>query len=176
MSHLSHEQLVDYWTVELAPAERDAIEEHLFACEVCTAAGERVAAIVMALRTQVPPVIAVEQLAELRARGLAIGENTFQPGVRTSVTFAPGLDLLIHHLAGLDLADAQRVAVTVRSQASGAVLFHDPVAPFDRARGEVLIACQRHFAVFPPDPVFHVEVHRAAGPPAVATFDIPHVF
>lgn len=176
MSHLSHEQLVEYWAADLAPADRDAIEDHLFGCEACTAAGERIASVVMALRTQVPPVITAEQLGDLRARGLAIGENTFQPGVRTSVTFAPGLDLLVHHLAGLDLHDAQRVAVTVRSQASGAVLFHDPLAPFDRARGEVLIACQRHFAMFPPDPVFDVEIHRPAGPPAVASFDIPHLF
>lgn len=176
MSHLTHEQLVDYWTVELAADARDAIEDHLFACEPCAAEAERVAAIVAALRTQIPPVISADQLAALRAQGIAIEENTFLPGQRTSVTFAPGLDLMIHHLGGLDLADAERISLTVRSRASGAVLHHDPIAPFDRARGEVLIACQRHFATLPADPVFDLEIHRAAGAPSHASYDIPHKF
>jgi hypothetical protein len=74
------------------------------------------------------------------------------------------------------LADAERVEVVVRSEAHG-VMVHEAFAPFDRERGEVLIACQRHFASMPRDVAFDVRVHRAGGAePEVTTYYIPHVF
>jgi hypothetical protein len=166
------DQLVEYF----ASDGSDEIEEHLFGCDACATEAERVAAIVGAFRDQLPPVISHAQLADVARRGLAIEENTFHPGTRTAVTFAARLDLLVHHLAGLDLAGAERVDLTIRSEATGAVLYHDPLAPFDPASGEVLIACQRHFAMFPRDVVFDVEVHHRAAPPAVARYAIPHAF
>lgn len=175
MSHLDPATLLDYWTRDLSDAEVEAVEAHLFACDACTAEAERFSAIAGAFRGFVPPVINSEQLAALRAQGLAIEESSFLPGTRTVVTFGPQLDLMVHRLGGLDLAAADRVELTVRSE-SGALLHHDPYAPFDAARGEVLIACQKHFAMFPPDIVFDVDVHRAAAPPVRATYAIPHVF
>jgi hypothetical protein len=122
-----------------------------------------------------PPVISREQLEALRADGRVIRDNEFEPGVRKTAVFERDVDLLIHHLRGLELADAERVAVVVRSETRGE-MFEEHFAPFDRARGEVLIACQRHFVSFPPDVAIDVRVYRsgAATEPRVATYLIPH--
>lgn len=70
-----------------------------------------------------------------------------------------------------------RVEVTVSSESSSETLFVDPLAPFDPARGEVLIACQRHFAAFPPDVVFDVRALAADGAElARARYRVPHEF
>ena len=118
--------------------------------------------------------ISPAQLEALHARGLAIVETAFVAGQRTPVAFAPGVDLLVHRLGGLDLTRAERVEVVVRSESSGVA--QEPFAPFDRERGEVLIACQRHFDVFPRDVVFDVRVFRGAAPPETAAYLVPHVF
>jgi hypothetical protein len=173
---LSQEQLVAYWANDLDGPAQDAIEEHLFACDRCSLESARVSKLVQAFRTGMQPVITHDELAQLRARGLAIEENTFLPGTRQAVTFTAGIDLMIHHLGGLDLAGAERVEVVVRNEAGDLVMFEEHFAPFDPARGEVLIACQRHFSVFPPDVVFDVRVHRPAAPPTVTTYSVPHRF
>jgi hypothetical protein len=169
------EQLVAYWSKDLDAGAEAAVEEHLFACDTCFANAERVQRVVQAFRIGPPPVISQTELEALRAKGLTLGENSFGPGQGETVTFARGIDMLIHHLTGLDLTGAERVEVIVRSKSHG-VIFEEPVAPFDRQRGEVLIACQRHFAAFPPDIVFDVRVHEPGTAGAIATYEIPHVF
>ena len=177
ISPISFEQLVEYWTSELDAAAVAAIEDHVFACDTCAAQLERVQRLVAVFRDGLPPVISPEQLRELRQKGLALVENDFVAGHRTEVAFTQAADLLIHHLTGLPLADASRVSVTVRSESTGMVIHEEPFAPFDRERGEVLIACQRHFAAFPRDIVFDVRVHAASrSAPTIATYSIPHVF
>jgi hypothetical protein len=175
VSHLDPATLLDYWTRDLSPVELESVEAHLFACDVCTTEAERFARIAGAFRSFLPPAITGAQLDDLKAKGIAIEENSFTPGTRTTVTFGSQVDLLIHHLTGLDLASAERVELTVRSASAGLV-HHDPFAPFDAARGEVLIACQKHFAAFPSDIVFDVDVHRASGRPVRSTYEMPHVF
>jgi hypothetical protein len=172
MSHLTSQQLVEYWAKEV---DDPALEDHLFECEACTLEMERIQRVVSVFRDSLPPVITHEQLAELRSAGLVVEDNAFVPGTRKEVTFKSNLDLLVHRLTGLSLADATRVGVTVRSE-SGPVMHEDPFAPFDRERGEVLIACQKHFAVFPRDVAIDVRVYRDAGEPVVATYSIPHAF
>jgi len=171
---LTDEKLVAYWADDLDEAALAQVEEHLFACDECLASATRVQHVVQVFRGQ-PPVISQDELAALRARGLTIVDSAFVAGQRQLVTFERHVDRMIHHLTGLDLAAAERVEVIVRDE-SGHVMFEEPLAPFDRDRGEVMIACQRHFAAFPRDVVFDVRVHRAAAPPAVSTYFIPHVF
>lgn len=173
---LAWELLVDYWADDLDASVLGQVEEHLFGCASCSATSERIARIVQAIRSAIPPIIDSETVAVLRARGLVIEENVFWPGQRQVVTFGPGVDLLIHRLQGLDLSRAERVAVSIRAEASGALLFEDPAAPFDRQRGEVLIACQRHFVAYPPDIVFDVRAHEPSGGTSTARFVVPHLF
>ena len=169
-------RLTDYWAGDLEAAENDDIEEHMFGCAACTAELARVAHVVQSLRGTIPAVVDEAALQALRDQGLAIDENPVTAGTRREVTFRAGVDLLIHRLTGMDLSRAQRVEVIVRSESTGALLMEDHFAPFDRARGEVLIACQRHFALMPPDIVFDVHAHDEAGAVSTATFVVPHVF
>jgi hypothetical protein len=171
---VASEQLVDYWAGDLPQAETERIDEHLFGCAACSGESERVARIAQALRDAVPAVVTEEQVRELRARGLVVEENQFAPGLRREVAFAPHVDILIHRLGGLDLARAERVHVSVWIESSGAVLFEDHFAPFDREHGAVLIACQRHFASFPPDVAFDVRTHDDSGAQSLATYLVPH--
>jgi hypothetical protein len=175
MSCLTNEQLVAYWANDLDADAHDAVEQHVFGCDSCLASAERVTLIAQAIRGSIPPIISQSQLDQLRAKGLAIVENVFAGGERQSVVFERGVDLLIHRLGGLDLAGAERVEVTVRSESGGAVIVEEMFAPFDRERGEVLVACQRHFTAYPPDIVFDVRVHRPAAAPMLTTYIIPHL-
>lgn len=174
-SPLSWEDLVAYWANDLAPADMDRIDEHLMGCEPCSFESARLSAVVAALHEFVAPIVSRATLESLRARGLRIEENSFAPGERKSVVFAPGIDLLIHRLVGLDLASAKQVRVAVRVESTGALLFEDPNAPFDPQEG-VLIACQRHFAKLPPDTVFEVRAVEASGAEHLAVYTIPHLF
>jgi anti-sigma factor RsiW len=170
------ETLVAYWAGDLPPAETDAVDAHVMSCAACAAASERVAIITEGVRATVSPVITARELGALRARGLRIEENPMRPGQRTPVVFGADLDLLIHRLGGLDLARAERVQVTVRVEDSGEVLLQNPAAPFDAGAGEVIIACQRHFSVFPSNIVVEVAVREPGGSETSATYTIPHRF
>ena len=170
------ERLVEYWAGDLAEADADRIDEHLFACDVCAAESARVARIAQAFRAAIPVVVTSAQTAELRAQGLVVEERHFQPSTRTEVEFERGVDVLIHHLSGMDLSRAERVQVDVRVESTGAVLFAEHFAPFDRERGEVLIACQRHFADLPGDVAFDVRIHEQDGRTIEATYLVPHLF
>jgi hypothetical protein len=90
----------------------------------------------------------------LRARGYIVEDNVVLPDVRNHVTFTKQ-DFIIHRLRGLSLAEAQHVSVRVEAEESGEVLVDLPSVPFER--DEVLIACQRHFASFPPNIVVVVK-------------------
>jgi len=173
---LSWEMLVDYWADDLDEQTANDVEERLFACAACTLQSERIARIAQAFRAQIPPVISEAELAALRARGLVVVENRFLPSVRQEVLFAHATDLLIHRLSGLSLTDAERVEVVVRIESTGTIACEDKFAPFDRERGEVLIACQKHFAGLPPDVVFEVKAHGPSAPTSVAHFYVPHLF
>jgi hypothetical protein len=172
---VSWEVLVAYWAGDLAAADVDRIDEHLMGCESCSAESARVCSIALAIREVIPPVVTQARLQGLRARGLRIEENEFAPGQRKTVFFPRGVDLLVHHLVGLDLSNAQRVRVIVRTESTGEVRFDEPNAPFD-AREGILIACQQHFRAMPPDTVFEVRAIEASGAERTAIYAIPHVF
>jgi anti-sigma factor RsiW len=175
-SPVAWETLVDYFAGELDAAASDAVEEHLFGCADCTAAGEHVAAVTEAIRAAIPPVVLRRRIEGLRARGARVRENDFLPGERREVRFAADTDLLIHRLAGLDLTDAERVGFRVLSESTGAVISEMDAAPFDPAEGAVLVACQRHYAELPHDTVMAVSIHAPGAPPRTATYTILHRF
>ena len=173
---IAFEALVAYWAGDLPSEEEDALELHAMGCAECNASSERVACIALAVRALVPPLVTSAQVAALRARGLCIEENEMEPGERKAVVFRLGVDILLHRLGGLDLKSALEVSVTVRDEDTGDVIYEEPRAPFDAENGEVLVACQRHFAAFPPNVLFEV---RALGPGAelrVARYVVPHTF
>jgi RNA polymerase sigma-70 factor (ECF subfamily) len=94
----------------------------------------------------------------LEREGRIAGVNPMSPGQVVEVRFPPAEKLLVHRLGGSDLRRARRLDVALVDLEGGALLRFDDV-PFDAGRGEVLIACQRHFAdLFPHDIVFRLEV------------------
>lgn len=173
---IAWDELVDYWAGDMELTRVDAIDEHLMGCGACSALSARVSAVTEALRVMIPPVIDRARLETLRGGGYVIADNTLLPDERRIATFAAETDLLIHHLAGLDLSEAERVGITISVEESGVVLMEVPAVPFDRESGEVLVACQRHFVAFPPNIVVEVRAHTRGGGERVARYPIPHVF
>lgn len=173
MTHASFEDLVAYFAGD-HPSEQ-SLEEHLFACAACSREASRVAAITETFRTEIPPVIDTAALEKLRSRGLRVLANDLRPGERRTVEFPRDVDILLHRLTGLDLASAETVGVRVLVESTGRALVDVPRAPFDRDSGAVLVACQQHFAAFPPDTLLEVTV-RGKGIERVERYSIHHVF
>ena len=173
---VAFETLVAYWSGDLPGGEAEQLDDHLMGCGTCSEQSGRVAGLIEALRSAIPPLVTDSVISALRGRGLRVVENAFAPGERKAVVFAAGVDLLIHRLNGLDLTETDRIHVTLTVEETGDVLLDDPATPFERASSEVLICCQRHFAMFPPNLVAEVRAHAQSGREQVARYAIPHLF
>ncbi len=173
---IAFEALVAYWSGDLPSADEDALELHVMGCAECTASSERVAAVALGVRSSIPPLLTNRLLAKLRARGVRIEENPMVPGERKPVLFRRAVDVLLHRLGGLDLANASEVSVVIRDGDTGNVMYEETPAAFDAATGEVLVACQHHFAAFPNNVVIEVRATRSADEPIFAQYMIPHTF
>jgi len=172
---IAWEDLVAYWADELDTEAVDRVDEHMMGCATCSAESARVSAVTSALRAMIPPMIDHARLESIRAAGHVVRDNVIAPDVRRPAIFEATTDILLHRLQ-IDLSRATQVEVRVSVEESGATLLIEPSAPFDRDSGEILIACQRHFANFPRNIVFEVHAHQAQGPATVARFPVPHVF
>ncbi|MGZ3417398.1 MAG: hypothetical protein ACXWUG_01040 [Polyangiales bacterium] len=161
MTHLTVEDWVGYFAGD-HPGEDD-LEEHLMGCESCAREGARIAAITEGVRALIPVVVDRAAAERLRAKGLRLRENPVDPGVPNEVVFANDTDIVLHTLRGLDLRGATRVSLRVSVESDGSTLIVLPSTPFDRESGELLIACQRHFAMFPPDTLMEVHVESEGG-------------
>jgi hypothetical protein len=92
------------------------------------------------------------------------------------VVFRADTDLLVHRLGGLDLTHAANVGITLSVEETGHVMIAEPSVPFDRDSGEVLLACQAHFASFPKNIVAEVRTRDQTGAEQTARYVIPHTF
>jgi hypothetical protein len=173
---VSWEQLVDYWAGELDGAVEASLEEHLFGCAACTATSASVAALTETLRAEIATLLTADAVARLHARGLRIAENPMLPAERKQVPFPADIDLLIHRLGGLDLSRATRVSFSMRIEESDQVVVEIDDAPFDRDAGAVLLACQHHFDVLPPNTVARVRTQDDRGTVTVAEYTILHLY
>jgi hypothetical protein len=163
---------VAYWSGDLDVVESDALEAHVFGCATCTSMSERIAAITEKVRSLEPVVISAARLDELRAAGRVIDDNFVAPGQRNHVVFA-AQEMIVHHLGGLDLAGVDRVSVVVRNADGNEWIAEYSSVPYVSS-GEVLIACQRHFAVFPPDIAFEVTTHAAGEKRRTTRYAVEH--
>jgi anti-sigma factor RsiW len=170
------ESLVAYWAGELPPVEEPSLDEHLMGCAACSAESARVAAVTETLRAMIPPIVDRARVARLRAKGMRIRESAFAPGDRREERFARDVDLLLFRLGGIDLTRAETVELAIREETSGQLLTASKHVAFDRDAGAVVLCCQRHFAVLPPDVVVEVRVHEAGGGEQAVTFTILHRF
>lgn len=173
---LPTDTLVSYWAGDLAADAEAAVEEHLMGCAACARAAHRIGAVTEAIRGVLPPVLSRDAVEALRRKGLRIDERPTLPAGRTAVHFPPDLDLLILRLGGLDLSRAARVDVTLRPARESRALVHLEGAPFDRREDAVLLACQRHYDVFPHDIVAEVRVTTDDGAATTTAFTLEHHF
>lgn len=173
---IAFEELVAHWAGDLDPAREEAVELHLMGCAHCTQRSAGVAAITETMRHLIPPLLDRKAVDQLAARGLSILENPMSPGERREVVFPEDVDILLHRLGGLDLRDAVSVGFVLRDEQSARVLVAVDDAPFERATGEVLVACQQHYALMPHDTVAEVRTRDARGVERVASYTILHRF
>lgn len=155
------ETLVALWCGDLAPESADPVEEHLFSCDECAAASDRLGKLVAGLRQFIPPVISHAHRDRLAAAGLRLRHTPVASGIDAEAHFAPDVDLLIHVLEA-DLTGAERVDVELLDP-QGVSRLQFAHVPFDGQTGEVLIACQRHYeheGALGSDPVFQVNVYQ----------------
>jgi hypothetical protein len=171
---LSFETLADYWAGALPAPEQEAVEEHLFSCQSCTERSARMASLQQALRTLMPAVISAARLDGLVGGGTRIRTTDVAAGATVQVVFSREVDLLIHRLQ-LALPDATGVDCEVVDGTGGQLFFLERV-PFDAARGEVLIACQRHYADLGADVRFRLTAADAAGARHVREYRVLHTF
>lgn len=144
MSHPGREAFDDYFAAALEPAEAAALEEHVFGCEECARAFDAAGALAAGLGALTPAVVSRAWLERAVGRGAAVRVAELAAGDHLTAEFSHGLTYLIFALRA-DLAAAARVDVEVFGP-DGAAFAVLEAAPFDPARGEVLIACQRHYA------------------------------
>ena len=172
----SFPSLCDYFAGDLPEAEQEALELHLLGCASCAAEAERVSGLTEALRASIPPVVGPEHLARLRQRGVRIVDNPMQPGEVKDVVFPRSAEVLLQRLCGLSLARATRVSLRLSAEHGGATMLELAEAPFDRVRGEVLVACQQHFASFPHAVVLEVRALDDDGREHGARYVVHHHF
>ncbi len=172
---IPYERLVALWSGDLDADAAAAVDDHLFACDACAATSERLGALVAGLLELIPPVISHTQRDRLAARGMHLRHTDVEPGRdEVEAVYAPEVDLLVHVLHG-DLARADRVDLDLLDPDGESRLAMVDV-PFDRARGEVLIACQRHYRGLGHDPVFQLHVHEHGRRRELGKYRVRHVW
>jgi hypothetical protein len=170
------ETLVALWSGELPAETADALEAHLFSCDACAEASERLGRLVSGLREVIPPIISHGHRDRLAASGLRLRHTPVDSGLEAEAHFTLDVDLLVHVLRG-DLARADRVDVEVLDEA-GVTHFSFQHVPFDPGAGEVLVACQRHFEQMGGgpggDPVFRIHAFEAGARRQVGSYLVRH--
>jgi anti-sigma factor RsiW len=173
---IAWDALVAYWAADLDDSAQDELEAHLMGCAACSAEAARVAAITETFRRALPPLLSPELLAQLRARGLRIVDNPIAPGEVNVARVGSDVDVFVHRLGGLALAQARRVSFEMRAEGTDHVMIAVDDAPFDREGNAVLVACHAHYASMPHDVVVDVRTLSADGSEALATYTIHHLF
>jgi hypothetical protein len=169
------ETLVAWIAGDLPESVGASVEEHIFSCDSCAAASERTARLAGGLRETIPWVISRRQYDRLVGGGTRILVTPVEPGRTPRARFTPEVDLLVHALRG-DFSRAERIDVDIFSpdRTKHVLLEH---VPFDRASGEVLVACQRHYeGLFDGDPIFEVYTIERTHRKPIGEYDVQHVW
>ena len=177
LTPVAFETLVALWAGDLLAEESDTVEAHLFSCDVCATASDRLARIVAGVRGLIPPVISHAQRDRLLAEGMRLRHTLVDPESSAEAYFAPDVDLLVHVLKG-NFSGAERVDVELLDP-EGVSRLQLAHVPFDAQAGEVLIACQRHYqfdGALTGDPVFEVHVHEGGRQRESVRYFVRHIW
>jgi hypothetical protein len=166
------ETLVALSTGDLPPDEAATLEEHIFSCDDCAAASDRLTQLVGGVRELIPPVLSHALRDRLVAKGTRVHHTAVEASIPARARFAPDIDLLVHVLRA-DLSRVDRVDVEL-VRPEGVVWLRFEHVPFDAKTGEVLIACQRHFEAMGHDPIFRVHALESGEQRSVGDYFVYH--
>jgi hypothetical protein len=167
-------ELLDYLNGEIPESDEQELESHLFRCAVCSSQAEWLAGLLTSIAVVVPPVLSHSRFAALEREGRVQAINAMLPGQTAKAFYPESGRLLVHRLGGIDLSRAHRIDLDVCAP-GGEAFLHVEDVPFDAEQGEILVACQKHFAnLFPLEVVFSVEVVSADQHEEVARYTVHH--
>lgn len=135
---------------ELTEAETAAFEAHFFGCAGCFGQAKRLHQLLGDFRSVLPPFLTTERHQRLAASRSSLPAVHVAPGEQATIRLGGRAPVGIWVMHAV-LTDVERVDFEARS-ADGALLFAVPDVPFDRERGEVLLACQIHYRALPMGP------------------------
>ncbi|MGE0456038.1 MAG: hypothetical protein AB7O37_21890 [Vicinamibacteria bacterium] len=171
---LPDERLLEYLCGELSPEQEGPLEDHVFGCAACAAEAEKIAGLVAIVHRLIPAVLTRSRFEGLASAGLVSASKAMTPGKVAEVVYPPSGQVLVLRLGGADLGRAARLDVELRT-AQGASIGRMEGVPFDASAGEVLVACQRHFAEsYPSDVVFVLEVVSGEARRRVGEYTVLH--
>jgi hypothetical protein len=144
VSHIPDQELVDHW---LEGVGGDAADEHLLACDACNARLQALVPVIEGMRGlgrgAPPPVVLRSDVDAMRARGVRVSEQS----APSSGDLAWAIVEADVYVLAMTTGAERPVAIDVEyCRADGERISVFPAAPFDRATGAVLIACDRHVA------------------------------
>jgi hypothetical protein len=133
--------LADYWLGLLESPDEEAVEEHLFACDLC---GDRVREIValaeglrqLAREGSLRMIVTDSFLKRAAAEGLRVRQYAPPPGGSVQCTVTAEDDILIGRLAA-NLTGVSRVDLSICNEA-GVEQTRLPDIPFDSGTGQVI--------------------------------------
>lgn len=151
---LGPDELARFWLGDLDERDATNLEDHVFECTACHEVLHGLAAIGNGVRVamtfdRLPPLPTPERLAELRASGMRLVVLTLAPGdvvTRHMDLEVDGIVYLLH----APLSAVAQVDLEICSPAGERFLLVRSV-PFDRTKGEVVLACGRHTAEVAPE-------------------------
>jgi hypothetical protein len=141
---INFEYLVAYWLGELAAAEAERIEEHLFGCAHCTRRLEWLVALSAGVRAALRAgalglVVSAPFVEAMKRAGLRLREYRIDPGGRVDCTIRADDDAVVSRVRA-PLAGIRRVDILQQVEVGGVeqpeVRLED--VPFDPASGEVV--------------------------------------
>lgn len=138
---IEFEKLTVWWLGELAPAEAEALEAHLFGCAHCTGRAEWLAALGEGVRAavragNVHSVVSAPFLEAMKGAGMRLREYRVANGGSVDCTIRDEDDAVVSRLAA-PLAGVKRLDVLQLVEGMPARRVED--VPFDAAAGEVVV-------------------------------------
>jgi hypothetical protein len=145
-SHLSLEQLLDYWLHDSDAAATDAADEHLMQCDACGALLDELVALGDAARAAfragaVPAAASGAFVRTLAERGVKVREYRLPHNGSVNCTVAPDDELLVSRLEA-PLQGVERLDATWQLSLEPGVQRTRHDIPFDPRAGEVLFVAK----------------------------------
>jgi hypothetical protein len=151
---IGRDELARFWLGDLDERETTTLEDHVFECTVCHEGLRGLAAIADGVRVamaldRLPPLPTPERLAELRASGMRLVVLDAAPGEVVTRPMDLEVDGIVFRLHA-PLSGVAQVDLEICGPAGERFLLV-PSVPFDRAKGEVVLACGRDTAQVVPE-------------------------